>query len=396
MTSVDTIIIYRSGLLPSTQTFITAQAGAVRSFAVRYAGLLPVDGGLPAAAKPVLLASTRSTSSRAREGVYKVFGFAPAFQSALEKLRPSLLHAHFTLDGIHALPLVRALKIPLLVTLHGHIPTGAGRALPKFSVDGILYRSRLDLLWKRTETFICVSEFVRQKAIDQGFPEQKLRVHYVGVDLRLFRRTADIRDPNMVLFVGRLVEKKGCTYLLQAMARLKERCRQAHLVVVGDGPERSKLEIEAKTLRLPCLFVGNCSPMEVLSWLRRARVFCGPSVTAKDGDAEALGMVFAEAQSVGLPAVSFRHGGIPEVVRDGYTGLLARERNVEDLSNYLMRYLCDDQYWQFSSQEATEWIQQRFCLNKQTLELERLYRSSIDDHFPYKPGSEPSRESIYA
>ncbi len=153
------------------------------------------------------------------------------------------------------------------------------------------------------------------------------------------------REKNLILFVARLVEKKGCEYLIRAAAQLRERQRDARLVIIGDGPLRKELEQLAVELKVPAEFLGVQGPDAVRGWMQRARVLCNPSVTAANGDTEGLGMVFAEAQATGLPVVSTQHGGIPEVVRDGETGLLARERSVEELTSHLERMLVDRAFW---------------------------------------------------
>ena len=84
-------------------------------------------------------------------------------------------------------------------------------------------------------------------------------------------------------------------------------------------------------------------------------------------------MVFAEAQAVGTPVVSYKHGGIPEAVQEGATGLLAREGDVEGLATALLRYLREDDLWKASSMAGPRWMRERFCLARQSRKLEGLY-----------------------
>src|SRR6185437_11794512 len=163
------------------------------------------------------------------------------------------------------------------------------------------------------------------------------------------------REPDLILFVARLVEKKGCEFLIRAAVHLRECGRNARLVIIGEGPLRGKLEALATTLKVRADFLGVQGPDVVREWMQRAWVLCNPSVTAANGDTEGLGMVFAEAQATGLPVVSTLHGGIPEVVRDSETGLLARERSVEDLTRHLERMLADKAFWESCSERAKAW-----------------------------------------
>ena len=157
------------------------------------------------------------------------------------------------------------------------------------------------------------------------------------MDLRGFTITeqSNHKDPNMVLYVGRLVPYKGCDYLLRAMQRVQQQRPQAHLIVIGEGFFRSHLEQLAAELGVRCQFLGEKPQKEIRSWYERARVFCGPSVTLEDGMSEAFGNVFSEAQAMGVPVVSFQHGGIPETMQGGITGLLAPERDVPTLAKHL-------------------------------------------------------------
>jgi colanic acid/amylovoran biosynthesis glycosyltransferase len=192
------------------------------------------------------------------------------------------------------------------------------------------------------------------------------------------------------LFVGRLVEKKGCEYVLRAMSLVRQLDPDAHLEVIGDGPLRAKLESIAADLSLPVSFRGAQSPDEVLRSMSKARILCNPSVTAASGDMEGFGMVFAEAQAVGTPVVSFNHAAIPEVVNHGRTGLLCPERKSAALAHSLLTLLQNRVLWATMSGQAVEWVNQRFNICKQTQSLELLYdecvahhqkvRSKISDH----------------
>jgi glycosyltransferase involved in cell wall biosynthesis len=107
--------------------------------------------------------------------------------------------------------------------------------------------------------------------------------------------------------------------------------------------------------------------------LRQASVFCAPSVEAANGDCEGLGMVFIEAAAMGVPVVSTRHGGIPEAVRDGKTGLLVPERDAPSLAAAIGRLLRDASFRQQLSVEGQRFVQKQFDLSNQTSELEALY-----------------------
>jgi colanic acid/amylovoran biosynthesis glycosyltransferase len=369
---MSTVIIFRNELLPISETFIEAQVRALKSFQPRYVGLVHASRSLPLPANTIFLCGRSSRFSRVLAATYKSVAYPRRAYPQVREVGARLLHAHFALDGATALPLLSYLKIPLLVTLHGYDVTTSDATFRK-TIGGRLYLARRERLWNRASLFLCVSQFIRKKAIEAGFPEEKLLVHYIGVDRCLFDYVPNQAHRKSVLFVGRLVEKKGCSYLLEAMAGVQKRHPDAELIVVGTGPQASSLAEQAKRLSLHCRFLDVQPQSAIHRLLQSARVFCVPSVTAATGDSEGLGMVFAEAQAMGVPVVSFQHGGIPEVVRHGETGLLAPERDTAALGQYIERLITDDQLWEQYSRAGVAWVQRQFDLEEQTRKLEETY-----------------------
>src|ERR1700722_12708493 len=148
---------------------------------------------------------------------------------------------------------------------------------------------------------------------------------------------------------------------------------QCELTIIGDGPLRPSLEELAKELNGRCQFRGIQPAAIIREALRSARVFCVPSVRAANGDSEGLGIVFAEAQAMGVPVVSTAHGGIPEVVEDRLTGLLVPERDYEALADALSLLLDDEDLWQRLHRGAQQRVEQYFDLKTQTALLEKTY-----------------------
>ncbi len=372
------VLIYTNQLLPLSQTFIQSQAGALRRFRPQFVGMRRSPRSLPVPADAILC-SDHGLLQRL-PGLDHLLGFRRMFSRKLDRhfkaASPVLVHAHFGIDSTTATTLADRLAVPLIVTLHGYDVTMRDSVFRR-SVGGNLYLIGRKQLWRRTNLFLCVSNYIRRKAIQAGFPDHKLRVHYIGVDRRVFRKFSAAGRDKVVLFVGRLVEKKGCEYLIRAMAQVKVKHPDARLVVIGDGPLRRQLQELSHQLGIACTFEGIQPVETVIRWLGLARVFCVPSVTASTGDSEALGIVFAEAQASGVPVVSSDHGGIPEVVLHGETGLLAPERDVPTLAAHLTRLLADNDLWQQFSDCGTDWMARRFDLDTQTRELEEIYSEVI-------------------
>jgi glycosyltransferase involved in cell wall biosynthesis len=316
------------------------------------------------------------TLGRAQEILFKTTGWCPGLAAQLAKYEPVLLHAHFGPDGVTALPLARRLNIPLVVTFHGFDANLNDEAFRK-SHWGRRYLRRRDALKRNTAGFIAVSEFILRRLLGQGFPQEKIRVHYIGVDTSGFQPEPTTARSKTVLFVGRLVEKKGCEYLIRAMEDLQRELPEAELVVIGSGPLLQSLERQAHSLLRRYRFLGTQSADNVRNWMRTASVLCVPSIVASSGDAEGLPISLMEAQSSGLPVVGFASAGIPEAVRHNETGYLAPEKDWRALSGYLAKLLQDRDLWIKFSLAGRERIKRMFDLKQQTAKLERIYEELI-------------------
>jgi glycosyltransferase involved in cell wall biosynthesis len=326
------VLIYRDQLLPPSETFILGQAQALSRYEPIYVGMRRVEGiALPAQSVVTLASSSDGILGKSSRIGRKAFGPRKKDIEALRELKPVLIHAHFAFDATNALALADALNLPLIATFHGCDVTVRDRVLCR-SLTTLLHMKRRRRLSARASQFICVSDFIRRAAIAKGFPENKMIVHHIGTDTRLFTPDPSIVRQPIVLFVGRLVPKKGADFLLRAMALVQSRLKDAELVLIGDGPLRSELQKKANELRLQVKFLGLQPQPAVRQWMNRARILSVPSVTAPSGDSEGLPMVVVEAQSMGLPIVSFASAGIPEAVEHEKSGLLVPLRETTRLS----------------------------------------------------------------
>jgi colanic acid/amylovoran biosynthesis glycosyltransferase len=377
---VNKAIIFRDRLLSSSETFIQAQAEALKTFQPVYAGLRPATPSLPIT-PDVLMTRAVGTVGKAAALAYRLTSFAPSFHRALKAQNASLIHAHFAVDGAAALRMRRILEIPLIVSLHGYDIATEDSIFAK-TIAGRRYLAQRPSLFVQASRFLCISEAIREKAISRGFPEEKLTVHYTGIDCDMFTRKPDtvgVREPRTILFVGRLVEVKGCAYVIQAFAELVKTQQDSRLVVIGDGPLRGELEQLAGQLHVDVIFLGAQPSAMVREWLARARVLCVPSVTTPRGEREGFGLALIEAQAMGTPVVSSWSGGIPEAVKHGETGLLAPERDHLTLAAHLERFISDELFWRECSDRGRERVERNFNLRHQTERLESIYRQVVAD-----------------
>lgn len=365
-------LIFRTRLLPYSETFIRTQADAMKTFRPFYVGVRDVhDLDLPA--DSVWVANRGGLAGALNELRFTFLGPGRECKERLGALKPKLIHAHFGPDGAEAIPLMSALGVPLIVTFHGYDATLNDAALSKTS-QGKRYLGKRSQLSRTGTQFLAVSNFIRTRIEQQGFPPDRISVHYIGVDVVNFQPPA-VRDPALrVLFTGRLTEKKGCSYLIKAMALVQKQLPGAELVVIGDGEERQALEQLARSTLVSYRFLGRQSPSDVKQWMQKSSIFSVPSITAANGDAEGFGIVFAEAQACGLPVVSFASGGIPEAVAHGETGMLAPERDWQKLAEYLLLLLQNKEAWNRFSRAGRQRVECMFDVNKQTKILEDIYQ----------------------
>ena len=304
------------------------------------------------------------------------FGQHRATEDFLLREKPSLVHAHFEGGGIFIHPMAKRLGIPLIVTCHGYDVTAKPAYESRNALVVRYHRFRRQNMLRNSRLFIGVSDFIRQRMIARGYPEERSVVHYIGVDTTRFAPEAEPRE-NVVLFVGRMVEKKGAEYLIRAMRLVQKEQPDWKLVLIGEGPLKKDLEkLAASELRNYC-FEGVQPADVVVSRMRRAGIVACPSLMASNGDCEGLPMVVCEAQASSAPIVGFRHSGIPEAVIQGRTGLLREERDWRGLGEDLATLIRQPALREDFGREGRRRMLRHFDLRTQCSALERLYLQAI-------------------
>jgi glycosyltransferase involved in cell wall biosynthesis len=371
------IVIYRNELLPASETFVLTQANALRRFTPVFAGIKQVRSGLHLSPYSlVTISDSEQLHEKLRCRIFLRTGRAQKFQDAITVHAPELIHAHFATDASVILPLAMRLRLPLVVTLHGYDIFCNDQVFCRWPATRA-YLRRKGQLWQYASLFLCVSENVRQQAVTQGFPQEKLLVHRIGVALEEMPPSPDLRERATILFVGRLVEKKGCIYLVRAMSRVLEKIPDAKLIIIGSGPLRNMLEYDAQSWRHQITFLGQQSHEQVKQWMRRARVLAVPSIRASDGDQEGLPTVLCEAQALGLPVITFATNAVTEALPPERRSEMPREGDAPGLADAIVRLIEDDFLWQGISIRGRQYIEGHFDVTRQTRILEEKYEEVI-------------------
>lgn len=241
----------------------------------------------------------------------------------LMRLLPNydLVHAHWLIpQGI----VQSFFKKPYIVTGHGGDVTSLNK--------GILRRLKIRCMKKAGHVTV-VSEHLRSQ-VRKLSPGIEPSVISMGVDSTRFGKQYRVsnyfgqEEKKVVLFVGRLVEKKGVTYLIEAMKEI-----DALLVIVGDGPIKEKLVDQSADMKERVVFLGAKTHKELKTIYASSDIFVAPSITAKDGDQEGIPTAIMEAIASGLPVIASDSGGIIDLITSGVNGFLCKEKDVIELRN---------------------------------------------------------------
>lgn len=379
----NAVAIYRMMVLNYSETFIRNQFSALSRWDYHLIGEGLVNNGLALPdGKVDVLGFFGGGYPKFSRVLKSVFNVRPFSARRIRRLSPSLIHAHFGVDAVFLYPSLKKIDVPILVTLHGY-DIQIYKDWWKSGREGVLKKSYpeklLELSCDRRVSFLAVSEAIKNRAVEFGIPEEKIVVSYIGVDTEDFSESnIDINKRKNILFVGRLVDKKGCNYLLEAFANIHHRYPGVKVVVVGSGPNEERLRQFSEEKELNVCFLGALSSNEVKKQMQMARVFCLPSIRAENGDAEGFGLVILEAQSTGVPVITSADGGKDEGIIHGQTGFAHMAKDVPALTKYLDALLSDDELALSFSKNARRFACEKYDIKKCTLNLELIYDDAIE------------------
>jgi colanic acid/amylovoran biosynthesis glycosyltransferase len=286
-----------------------------------------------------------------------------------------IVHCHFGPNGVSALSWREAglWRGRLTVAFHAHEIAGfTDRAGKSY------YRN----LFRSDARLLPVSDFWRRKLITWGADPGRVTVHRMGVDCEAteFRPRPIPADRTVeIISVCRLVEQKGLEYALRAFGLLRRRGRDLHFTIVGDGPIRDELVALASEIGIAdaVTFLGSRPQDRVRELLAASHVFLAPSVTASDGLMEGIPVSIMEAMAAGLPVVGTRHSGIPELIEDGVSGILAEERDVAGLADGLGRMLDEPPFVKSVQLAGRDVVEKRYNIRGLVIDLERIFQEEL-------------------
>lgn len=233
-----------------------------------------------------------------------------------------------------------------------------------------LFRERAALADKirRADFIICISNFHREFFLANGARPEQLHIAYCGIDTTSFSPSPRKRQPGQRFQIrssGRLVEKKGFDYLIRACRILRDRGVDFECLIGGSGPLQSELSRLIEELGL-----GDCVSMtgqalkqeDIPTFMHGGDVYCLPCVWASDNDVDGLPQMLMEAMACGLPVISTRLVGIPDLIIHEQTGLLVEPNQAEPIADALQRAKDDPELSARMAEAGRKFVIERFDL----------------------------------
>jgi glycosyltransferase involved in cell wall biosynthesis len=291
-------------------------------------------------------------------------------RSILDAQRASLLHAYLGTEAARLLPILGDLGIPVVVSFHG---ADVSSDLPQVDLEGLL---------RHSQRFLCRSESLRRALILRGVPAEHVSLNPTGVPIPAEPSRAvgaEGQGPLWVVQACRFVPKKGIETSLRAVRLLADRGVPVRFTLAGDGPLRRAVEESIASLGIQdyVRLTGFLAEAELAALYGRNAVYIQPSEVTATGDQEGIPNALLEAMAHGLAVVATRHGGIPEVVVQGDTGLLIESADVTGLADALAALRAEPAFARALGHRARAIVAQRHSVAASIRTLEAIYKAVL-------------------
>jgi colanic acid/amylovoran biosynthesis glycosyltransferase len=292
----------------------------------------------------------------------------------LTKTKADLLHIYFGHIAVHLLPLIRAWPKPTVVSFHG--------ADVLVDMDKPAYRSATMEMLGAVKRVLVRSESLRRALVDLGADTDKIDIVRTGIPLDEFPfRLREFPENGEWRFVQacRLIEKKGLPTALRAFAKFAERFPGSTITIAGEGPLLDQLKELARELEIDhqTAFAGFVSQQQLREIFYASHIFLHPSETGRDGNQEGVPNSMLEAMASGLPVFATNHGGIPEAIENGVSGVLVAEQDGVALARALLESAQDRHLLAKLAREGADAVAQKFDQRNQVRRLEEIYLAAM-------------------
>jgi glycosyltransferase involved in cell wall biosynthesis len=287
-----------------------------------------------------------------------------------------LIHAHWSLNGLVGVLAGKLLGKPVVLMMHGaEVYVLKGNPLIKFVLEN-------------ADHVLCNSTFTLSKVLEIGQPKA-YDVIEPGVDIERFRPDVDLsvfhkREPDipgdrpLVFALGKFIERKGFSYLIDALALLNQD-PAPYLMIGGRGPLKEQLQRQvrdkgiANRVKFLDYIPDDCIP----AYYAAADVFVLPSVVDERDDTEGLGVVLLEALACRTPCVASNVGGIPDVITDGLNGFLVEPGNSQVLASKILQLITEDDLRQEMGKQGRLFVKEHFSWRAKAREILEVYEQVV-------------------
>jgi len=292
----------------------------------------------------------------------------------LARRHAALIHIYFGHTGVHLLPFIEQWKKPCVVSFHG--------ADVARKADIPDYPKKLRQLFEAVPLILARSQSLADRLVDLGCRADRIRINRTGIPVKDFpfiQREAPRRGRWRILQACRLIPKKGVTTSLRAFAIFLKENPKAELSLAGKGPLQPQLVALAARLGISdkVHFRGFVSQSELMELYATSHLFLHPSETPPDENQEGIPNSILEAMATGLPVLATHHGGIPEAITDGRTGMLVEEGDAEALAAAMLRFSRSAQLCREIGGRANVAVARNFEQATQIDQLESHYDEAI-------------------
>jgi colanic acid/amylovoran biosynthesis glycosyltransferase len=290
--------------------------------------------------------------------------------NVLSKHRAQVLHIYFGQIAVHLLPLIRAWQNPTIVSFHG--------ADVMVDMNKPAYLEATRQMLDAVKLILVRSDSLRRALVDLGCKAEKIEIQRTGIPVQEFQfreRSFPSTGEWRLVQTGRLIEKKGLPVSLRAFATFLTRHPNATLTVAGEGPLLAELQNLTSDLKIErhVSFTGFISEQQLREIYYQSHIFLHPSQTGDDGNQEGIPNSMLEAMATGLPTFATDHGGIPEAIENGVTGVLVPERDHKALAQALIDATRHAEFLSRIARCGTDVVRKNFDLRMQAQRLEQIY-----------------------
>lgn len=300
-----------------------------------------------------------------------------SFTSFLESEKPDLIHAHFGPNGIKAVNarLSGLINCPIITSFHGYDAHAQESDIP-------VLQKKYSTLFDQGELFLVNSNFLRKQLEDLGCRSSKILKLPIGVDTKLFKPSeasmVNLDQHIKLISVGRLIPWKNQRLGIMIISWLRKAGFSASYTIIGSGPELHNLQTLANELGVleQIDFVGHKSQDEIATILPKHHIFLMTSSYDDTGRTETQGVVTAEAQACGLPALVYGSGGTKETIKEAVTGFVIGDKSEKEVVKLISSMIQPNNFRQLSV-NARRYIIENYNIEQTTRKLDEIYKSVL-------------------